>query len=376
MLNIIKHFQKANEVSLICWKRNPLQKNNFDSIPHSNINSSRNIIGWIRFALAVFRTTSDMDFDIGYCSSIRLIPILKMLAFQKKAVIVYDAIEIPSLIAAHKVTAYLKWLPLQWARRGFEVGEHILIRLTDGALVIDSKADELLDKIRKAQPNCECIMNFPSKSVEFDAQLADRYQKMFSGRKVVVYAGSMFSAKGLYRYIDLIDRLRNDNDSVLLVMVGMLRFGEEQSRIETYINKHRLANHVHFLPWIPYSDLIALLQTTRVGLALQDPDFFYFQLASVGNSRKPFTYMLAGVPLVVSLPAIGRFVEENRIGRKVNFNDLNSIHAAVKEILDNDDLYQDMHQRSKALIMSRYNWENEIIKAERVFQQAFAAIKE
>jgi glycosyltransferase involved in cell wall biosynthesis len=375
MLNMIEYFQRENEVFLINWQRDPGRKNNFRGISHVNIQAPMQLGGLFSFCHKVLRIGSDINFNLGYCASVRLIPVLKILCRKKNAALVYDSIEIPSLLGAQKLASRLKFVSPRLLQFFLEVGERVLLRMTDGALVIDSKGEKLLHNMRKVQPNCECIMNYPSRHAAPDRDEARRFRERFAGRKIVVYAGSMFAAKGLYKYMELIDRLRSHEPLVLLVMVGMLRFGEDWSSIETYVKERNLEEHVCFLPWMSYSKVLALLQNARVGLALQDPDFFYFQFASVGNSRKHFTYMLAGVPAVVSLPAIGRFVEEKGIGRMVDFYDLDSICNAVKEVLKNDSLQAEMGRRGKMLVQTECNWEKEIAKVEKVCERAMSARK-
>ena len=370
VLSMIDHFMTRNEVFLLNCQRDRSMKNNFQGIKYINIYSPGQFLGMILFYIKALRICRVLDFDLGYCSSIRMLPLLAAVARQKGGAVIYDSIEIPTLLGAQKIASRLKAVSEKHIRRFLEAFEGLLLRLANGVLVIDSRDDVLLKRLRKVQPNAECIMNYPSNQVPLNQEEVDRFHEQYRGRKLIVYAGGMFGAKGLYRYFDLTARLKEDDQSILLLMVGMLRFGENRKEIDEYLRKKGLIDHVQFLPWMNYRSLLALLQCARVGLALQDPGFFYFQFASMGNSRKPFTYMLAGVPVVVSLPVIGRFVEEKGVGRYVDFHDGDAIYRAVREILTDDGLHGEMSRRGKQLIQRECNWENELFKAERVFERA------
>jgi glycosyltransferase involved in cell wall biosynthesis len=253
-----------------------------------------------------------------------------------------------------------------------EAAEMKLLRHTDGVLVVDSKDNELLRKVRKVQSNSECIMNYPAQAFTVDGNEVGKYRKEFKGRKVLAYVGNIFAAKGIYRYMELLARLKAEDPSVLLVVAGVVSFGEHQADMDLYLNKKGLQQHVRFFPWMSYSGLMSLLEHARVGLSLWDPNFFYFQRISVGNSRKTFTYLQAGVPVLVSLGAVGHFVERHGVGFYVDYRDDEAIYRAAKEILLNDGLFRQMSRRAKELVNTQCNWENELPKVEKVFVRALA----
>ena len=254
-----------------------------------------------------------------------------------------------------------------------ERSEMQLLKLTDGVLVVDSKNDELLEKVRKVQPNCECLMNYPSKYVAINEKEVKEFQEKLGGRKLLVYAGNIFAAKGLYSYLRLVSRLKEVEPSVLLIIVGALSFGEYRDKLDTIIREMRLNEYVQILPWMKYNTLLGLLRNARVGLSLLDPGVFYYKRTSVGNSRKTFTYLQAGVPVLVSLKPVGDFVESHGVGRYVDYEDEEAIFLAAREILLNDDLFEQMGRRAKKVIKNKCNWENELFKVERVFEKALVS---
>ncbi|PKN65124.1 MAG: hypothetical protein CVU57_11990 [Deltaproteobacteria bacterium HGW-Deltaproteobacteria-15] len=376
VLAMIEHFMKDNEVFLLNWQRDKDMKNNFHGIKHINIHCSANFLGMLKFYFKALQICKGLDFDLGYCHhSIRTLPLLAAMAHKKGAALIYDFIEMPALLGAHNIASRITILSERLILRFLEALEALLLRLTDGVLVIDSRDDILFKRLRKVQPNTECIMNYPSTEIPLDQKEVERYSEQYRGRKLIVYAGGILGSRGLYRYFDLMARLKEDDRSVLLLMVGMLRFGESRKDIDQYLRKKDLTNHVQFLPWMRYRSLLALLQSASVGLALQDPDYFYYQFASVGNSRKPFTYMLAGVPVVVSLPIIGHFVEEKGVGRYVEYNNSESLYTAVNEILNKGGIHKEMSRRGRQIIEQECNWENELYKVESVFEIALKLVE-
>jgi glycosyltransferase involved in cell wall biosynthesis len=218
-------------------------------------------------------------------------------------------------------------------------------------------------------------MNYPSKYLPVNEKEVEEFQKKFEGRKLVVYAGNIFAAKGLYVYLRLVYYLKEVEPSVLLVMVGAFSFGEYREKLDVIIDELGLNEHVEVLPWMKYSSLLALLHNARLGLSLLDPQFLYYKRTSVGNSRKTFTYLQAGVPVLVSLKAVGDFVESHGVGHYVDYEDEEAIFSKAKEILVDDELFRQMSSRAKEIIQTKCNWENEVPKVERVFAKALAIYK-
>ena len=372
LITLIDYFNKDHKVLLINWQRDPNTNNNFDGIPHINIRAAPNING----LLSLYRQSCDIvsknKYDFVYCCDYRMLLILYMLNKKIRGKIIYDIMEYNSYYIAIKASDVIKCLPPFYVQPIIEIVEMNLLKLVDGVLVVDSKDDELLEKVRKIQPNSECIKNYPAKNISVDKREVAKYQKKYDGRKLLVYAGNIFEAKGLYRYINLIARLKDDDPSVLLIIAGALSFGEREDSIRRLVKEKGLERHVEFLPWMKYGSLLGLLRNARLGLSLWDPNFFYFQRISTGNSRKTFTYLQAGLPVLVSLKTVGDFVEHHGVGCFVNYNDDEAIYRKAKEILFNDRLFRQMRKRAQQVIQTECNWENELPKVEKVFARALA----
>ena len=369
-VNLIKYFKKCNDVLLISWQRDYNLKNNFDGINYLNITAANSIVGMVKFYLHVLVACWKLDVDCGFCNNIKCLPVLALICRLKSCPVIYDHCEFPSLECAKKVGSYFRLKKIARCRALFEFIENQVMRLTHGVLTVDSKNDELLNRIRKYQANVACIMNYPSIKVQVDDTEVDRFKKRYGDRKIIVYGGSVFGATGLYRYLDLVGSIKSVHPTVLLLFVGMFR-GENGDMVRKYIREHGLSEHVEFLPWMEYERLLALLQIAKVGLALHDPRHTKFSELSGGNSRKVFTYMQAALPVIVSLEPIGKFVEQHGVGKYVDFHNDQEVLEAVQEMMANDSLRREMGVRGRRLVQEAYNWEKESEKAIRVYRNAF-----
>ena len=371
-LAFIEYFQHNYELFLITWDRYAKSRDNFPAVPRIPVKAPSSTKGLLTFSRRLLEVGEKIDFDLIYFYDFRLLPAVKILAKRKKAALVYDSMERPTVQVAQKIYSRVKIINFNLLLRLLNVVERRLMGMSDGVLVVDSKEDEFIRSARLAQANSECIMNFPSKHLLPDERSLKHFTEEFKGRNIIAYAGGIHTERGVKKYIDLVARLKEVAPETLLILVGELRQKEDLNSLHAYIKDVGAEGHVRIMGWLNYPNLLALLQLARVGLFLSNPNYYYFQILSVGNGRKPFTYLQAGVPVVTSLEAVGEFLEKRGVGIYVPFHDDDSTFKAVLELLDNDNLYRQLRQRAINLVQRECNWENEMHKAEQVFYRATA----
>jgi glycosyltransferase involved in cell wall biosynthesis len=374
LLHFIEYFRQNNDILLITWDRYPETRNNFPDIPRIGIQASSSLRGLLSFFRRLFRSKKEIDFDLVYFYDFRMLPGVRLLTCKKESAGVYDSMERPTIHVGEIITSHLRFLPLNFVLSFLNGVEKLLMGLTQGVLVVDSADGEFLDSVRSVQPNSELVMNFPTKYASPDEKAAQRYRREFTGRKLAIYAGGLHSSRGVFKCIKLAARLKEVDPSVLFLLVGEMRRGETVDSLENCIKRCGAQGYVRMLDWLSYPELLALLQLARVGFCLLDPSFYYFRNISAGNSRKTFTYLQAGVPVVTSIKAIGEFLERYGVGVYSAFDDEDSIFEAVRDLLTNDKLFAEMSSKAKEIIELEYNWENEMRKVEKVFSRALEGI--
>jgi len=122
----------------------------------------------------------------------------------------------------------------------------------------------------------------------------------------------------------------------------------------------RARPHIISLPFLPYDTMMAYLSCAKVGLALFHPQEGRYPLISLGNSRKIFTYMQAGIPVIVSRhPAMARIVAETGCGLVVNEDSPLEIAQAIAYLMENPEPAREMGRRGRAALEKQYNWKVE-----------------
>ena len=78
-------------------------------------------------------------------------------------------------------------------------------------------------------------MNLPSREWTVPKTVSAQMKKKLSGKQVLVYPGSIFGKKGLYRYFDIVETLRDTFPEIYLLLVGIIRH-ENTEDISRYLS--------------------------------------------------------------------------------------------------------------------------------------------
>lgn len=339
------------------------------NVDYIDLDYKMSLTGILRFYLQVIKIVRGKKIDCGFCYNIICFPLMIFICKLSRIPLVFDYMELPVNTILEFVRKRFHFLPIKNIKNSLEVLLNRLIGLADGIIVVDTLKNSLYARLRKIQNNTELVSNYPSKHHFVSLERVEEFKNMFKDRKVLAYAGSIFGSKGLYHYFDLIELLIKDYPNILLLLVGKI-VHEKREKIDDYLSRKNIDDHVMFIEQMPYEDLLALLSACHVGLALLDPQDSKFKEIGVGGSRKTYTYMQAGLPVIASLPQMKNFLEENEIGVFVEYSDNNMILQTMREMLLNKQLVYKISIKAKKLIEMKYNWENEEWKVEKVFHKA------
>jgi len=235
--------------------------------------------------------------------------------------------------------------------------EGLLVSRMDGVLTVDSLNGWLKLFYQRWTPNVEVIWNVPSK---FDDPVDQDIQKLaeeYSGRKVVVDIGGLKDNKGLSIAILAAAKVSAKHPDSLFLFIGSMR-GDE-NRIERLIRANNLEDHIRFLPWLPYGEMLTHLKHAKVGLALYQ-NVAHYPLVSAGNGRKFFTYMQAGIPIIgPSFGEVGLAVRLAECGILVDTEKVNEVSTAINELLDKLEMAARMAMNGRKAFLKHFNWEKE-----------------
>jgi glycosyltransferase involved in cell wall biosynthesis len=351
---IIKRLQSTKKVLALCWARK--YTSNINDLPAIEFRAR----GIFSFAIRMCIWLVRSQYDRVIVSDFRILPLVILVSKFKKAIIIYDRLEIPTVVAAEKICNATKIrhdnLLLLFERIEAWYCKYVDTILTP-PVELGVLAEEHSDKI--------CILrNVPDPSIEtepYEIIEADNCEYM-------IYAGTISKNMGLKQYLDLTKRL-NDHPGIVmrLLLIGQL-WGITEGELAEMIEKKELLDFVVYRSWVSYERVLSVIEKGKVGLALLDPQYEKFKFLKTGASRKIFTYMLCGVP-VISGEIGGDIVRKEKCGIVVDYNDVEAIYRSTEALLRDGSARRMMGENGRQAVLEKYNWQIESRKLDEIFQR-------
>jgi glycosyltransferase involved in cell wall biosynthesis len=146
-----------------------------------------------------------------------------------------------------------------------------------------------------------------------------------TNKKIFVYLGGVQRDRGLGQVVNAMHALRNE---AVFVIVGD---GELRKGLESVARNAGLVDCVHFHDPVPSDDVLSVLASADVGVALVDTDAPSYALAL---PSKIYEYLMAGLPVLASpmKQVLAEFATHPAL-KFVKLQNESAIVSAAKELL-------------------------------------------
>jgi len=368
--------QEGYDVTVVKWCRDSgklsvlEQQENGLPVRWVTLNSSKGSLK-ILFALPrLYKKMRDLlekeELDIIHCSHLFLLPIAIFIARKKKAKVIYDAYE---RYAADIADGYFPFFK-DVIRKVIEMGENVFVKRVSGVLTISSANEVLKKRYQKFCENVEVLYNVPLPSTPIiNESEIEKLRDMYKGRYIVTYVGELAEDRGLFTFVEVLDLVGKEFPNTLLLLIGEFSYQTDRNKFLKQIMEKGIEAYVHMLPWLPYNKMFQYLKISHVGLAPYKQEW-RFRWVGKGTSRKIFTYMQAGLPIVApNFWEIAKVVEEEKCGLLVDTTDSKEIANAILYLLKHPEEAKRMGENGRKAIIEKYNWENESKKLLLVYKR-------
>jgi len=351
---------RAAEVTVVRWVRGsnpgpPLKDGVAIDVRVPGATGTAKIIFALpRLYRAVYRAVASFGFDLIIVGQLALLPLALWLGRQKRAAVIYDAREFWALDYSRHFGPLAPKV-----RGGLEALENWLVARVAAVFCINSQEGFLLRRYKQYNPHSAVLHNFPQLKVDRELEKDFRPQLIKTNGRYVAFVGASFKAReGAWEILEALEQVRNRNLEVDFLLIGAGNPGKPDRDPLGKIIQAR--PYIISLPFLPYDAMMAYLSFVKVGLALFHPQEGRYPLIGLGNSRKLFTYMQAGIPVIVSRhPAAARIVEETGCGLVVNEDSPLEIAQAIAYLMENPESAREMGLRGRAALEKKYNWKVE-----------------
>ncbi|MDP4679562.1 MAG: glycosyltransferase family 4 protein [Cyclobacteriaceae bacterium] len=177
-------------------------------------------------------------------------------------------------------------------------------------------------------------------------------------RNQLVYIGLISEPRGASIMVRAFKKA-SDKISIKFVMGG--KFSPESLQKSIGLDEK-----IEYIGWLSHEQMIQTLFNSRVGIIIPEPNPRY----KTNYPVKLFEYMAAGLPVIASkFGEAAKFVEECDGGILVDPQNEQEVSEAIIKLFGSPDLAEQMGNRGRELIMTKYNWENESKKLTELYDR-------
>lgn len=298
----------------------------------------------------VYQKALQIDADIYHLHDPELLQYGLKLTRKGKKVIFDSHEDVPALLSEKE------WIPIFFRKLMVSFYTSFEKRCLQKFSATISVTPLLTNRLKKINQNTYQITNFPIVDKNF---LDER-----KWEKAVCFAGGI-SKQWLH-----------ENVIAALSNVDNIRYnlaGESDS--DMYLQKLMALkswNKVNFIGKIPFNEVYQFLQTSIVGIALNDyVANVGFKEGSLGNT-KLFEYMQAGIPVICTdFHQWKNVIESAHCGICVNPHDIDAIAQAITYFIQNPDIAKQMGENGRKAVEKQYNW----LTQEKILLQLYKDIQ-
>jgi glycosyltransferase involved in cell wall biosynthesis len=209
-------------------------------------------------------------------------------------------------------------------------------RLAEGADILVSVSDELIDTFKRRPNNCVPILNCAE-----DHSIPRVIKSEKENKFLVAFTGHIRRNRGLEPLVAAIKNLK----AVNLIVTGRVDDKELLNEIHTVSN-------VKYLGFLEHRDVLTIEASSDVMVALYNLDAYTQNKYVMGN--KLFEAMMCGIPIITNVAT--EIVNETQCGIIVDYNNIDHIRETIVNLRDNPDLRKKLGENGRNAFLQKYNW--------------------
>jgi glycosyltransferase involved in cell wall biosynthesis len=244
--------------------------------------------------------------------------------------------------------------------------ERLFLRYVDYLFTVDSHKNIWANRYRNIARNVYVIKNVPS-IIDIDPQVIKGNIKSRNLDDIIylTIVGGIQYNQGVENLLEAV-RLIPDK-SFYLYLIGEINI-DFIKKIDNIITNSLSNCRLFTKKFMPYKDLVIYISKFHLGFHLKDPDVGQYGWIGPGNSRKPFTYMQAGLPVIApNRRSVALQIEEENCGFRVDVKKPYEIANAIRQLIEDHNKYFNFSFNGVDAIVRKYNWENEAQNLKKLF---------
>ena len=320
-----------------------------DGIDFQALPPRKGMLGRLRLIFDAIIAVRRLKPDICHFHDYDLIAAVPFIKFGTKAQLVYDAHEAYADMA--RISDKIPKVVRPLIARLVEFAEKRAARKCSLVITADDATAESF-KIR--QMPTITIFNYPRIEIfRRNLSLEQALEERYSDRKVLIYQGSMGEDRGLSKMVEALPRLKEMDESYLLMLVG-LKNKSMREKTENYARQLGASECLEVIPWVKHIDIASYMRVARVGLIPWQPTEKHMKNIPI----KLFEYMVCGIPvLTADLPPIRPYIHQSNAGLLYDSTSPKEMAKGVHEIISDSQAWSRMSDRGFQYVTQSWNWD-------------------
>jgi glycosyltransferase involved in cell wall biosynthesis len=206
-----------------------------------------------------------------------------------------------------------------------------------------------------------------------DAEIIYNYTTLLPGGMILpskkkydaIYCGQINPFRCAMQIAEAVRLTRQILPGIRVLLLGPVPDPVFRLSLQKFIDQNGLGDHVILHEQVPYGEIEAYYQDSRIGLGIFMPvSIFYY-----GVQIKTFEYMAFGLPVICSnFGTIERIIRETGTGIPVDPRAPDEISKALIRLLTDHNLYDTCSANGIHAVKTKYNWKSEERKLLRIYQ--------
>lgn len=211
----------------------------------------------------------------------------------------------------------------------------------------------ICERFKKHNEHVSMIANYPL----FNEINALNNSEIKKEKAQLCYVGGLFPTRGIKQMVEALEFV--DATLVLAGNFSTKEFEEEVKNLPGW-------KKVNYLGHVDRSQILGILSSSTIGMVTLLPTASYVESLPI----KLFEYMASGLPTIASNFDLWiDMIEKDNCGICVDPKDPKAIANAVKKILDNPELAEQMAVNGRKAVTEKYNWDQEKIKLISLYKE-------
>ncbi|MBD0331831.1 MAG: glycosyltransferase family 4 protein [Chitinophagaceae bacterium] len=171
-----------------------------------------------------------------------------------------------------------------------------------------------------------------------------------------IYTGLLAEARGILEIIKATALLKKVFFGLKILLIGPFENNHSEQRIKALIRNLQLKQNIELHTPVPFKEIQHYYSKSKIGLGL----FHFTPKYSTFVPIKLFEYMAFGLPVIFSNHGpSSEIIKQANCGLLVDPLNIPEVYNAMKQLLEDADLYNTLSKNGKAAVVNKYNWENE-----------------